>query len=194
MSYPQLDLQNQQGPKATIKTNRGDIQLVLFPEHAPKTVENFIELSKKGYYDGVIFHRVIPEFMIQGGDPTGTGMGGESIYGEAFEDEFSDKLFNLKGALSMANAGPNTNGSQFFIVQSNQMPDNMIGQMQDVGFPEEIVEAYRKGGTPWLDFRHTVFGHVLDGMSVVEEIANVQRGPQDKPVHDVVIDTIEITL
>ncbi|GEQ61145.1 peptidylprolyl isomerase [Vagococcus lutrae] len=194
MSYPQLDLQNQQGPKATIKTNRGDIQLVLFPEHAPKTVENFIELSKKGYYDGVIFHRVIPEFMIQGGDPTGTGMGGESIYGEAFEDEFSDKLFNLKGALSMANAGPNTNGSQFFIVQSNQMPDNMIGQMQDAGFPEEIVEAYRKGGTPWLDFRHTVFGHVLDGMSVVEEIANVQRGPQDKPVHDVVIDTIEITL
>ncbi|EST89811.1 peptidylprolyl isomerase [Vagococcus lutrae] len=194
MSYPQLDLQNQQGPKATIKTNRGDIQIVLFPEHAPKTVENFIELSKKGYYDGVIFHRVIPEFMIQGGDPTGTGMGGESIYGEAFEDEFSDKLFNLKGALSMANAGPNTNGSQFFIVQSNQMPDNMIGQMQDAGFPEEIVEAYRKGGTPWLDFRHTVFGHVLDGMSVVEEIANVQRGPQDKPVHDVVIDTIEITL
>lgn len=194
MSYPQLDLQNQQGPKATIKTNRGDIQLVLFPEHAPKTVENFIELSKKGYYDGVIFHRVIPEFMIQGGDPTGTGMGGESIYGEAFEDEFSDKLFNLKGALSMANAGPNTNGSQFFIVQSNQMPENMIGQMQDAGFPEEIVEAYRKGGTPWLDFRHTVFGHVLDGMSVVEEIANVQRGPQDKPVHDVVIDTIEITL
>lgn len=194
MSYPQLDLQNQQGPKATIKTNRGDIQLVLFPEHAPKTVENFIELSKKGYYDGVIFHRVIPEFMIQGGDPTGTGMGGESIYGEAFEDEFSDKLFNLKGALSMANAGPNTNGSQFFIVQSNQMPDNMIGQMQDAGFPEEIVEAYRKGGTPWLDFRHTVFGHVLDGMSVVEEIANVQRGAQDKPVHDVVIDTIEITL
>lgn len=194
MSYPQLDLQNQQGPKATIKTNRGDIQIVLFPEHAPKTVENFIELSKKGYYDGVIFHRVIPEFMIQGGDPTGTGMGGESIYGEAFEDEFSDKLFNLKGALSMANAGPNTNGSQFFIVQSNQMPDNMIGQMQDAGFPEEIVEAYRKGGTPWLDFRHTVFGHVLDGMSVVEEIANVQRGPQDKPIHDVVIDTIEITL
>ena len=194
MSYPQLDLQNQQGPKATIKTNRGDIQIVLFPEHAPKTVENFIELSKKGYYEGVIFHRVIPEFMIQGGDPTGTGMGGESIYGEAFEDEFSDKLFNLKGALSMANAGPNTNGSQFFIVQSNQMPDNMIGQMQDAGFPEEIVEAYRKGGTPWLDFRHTVFGHVLDGMSVVEEIANVQRGPQDKPVHDVVIDTIEITL
>ncbi|HCT96651.1 peptidylprolyl isomerase [Vagococcus sp.] len=194
MSYPQLELQNQQGPKATIKTNRGDIQLVLFPEHAPKTVENFIELSKKGYYDGVIFHRVIPEFMIQGGDPTGTGMGGESIYGEAFEDEFSDKLFNLKGALSMANAGPNTNGSQFFIVQSNQMPENMIGQMQDAGFPEEIVEAYRKGGTPWLDFRHTVFGHVLDGMSVVEEIANVQRGAQDKPVHDVVIDTIEITL
>ena len=152
MAFPQLDLKSEKGPKAVIKTNRGDITVQLFPELAPKTVQNFIELSKKGYYDGVIFHRVIPDFMIQGGDPTGTGMGGERIYGESFEDEFSRELF-----------------------------------------PSEIIEAYKGGGTPWLDFRHTVFGHVLEGMDTVDEIANVQRGPQDRPVHDVVIETIEIS-
>jgi len=117
MAYPQLDLVNVKGPKATIKTNHGEILIQLFPEQAPKTVENFVGLAKKGYYDGVIFHRVINDFMIQGGDPTGTGMGGESIWGAPFEDEFSNELFNIRGALSMANAGPATNGSQFFIVQ-----------------------------------------------------------------------------
>lgn len=192
MAFPQLDLANEKGPKATIKTNRGDITVQLFPELAPKTVQNFIELAKKGYYDGVIFHRVIPDFMIQGGDPTGTGMGGESIYGESFEDEFSRELFNLRGALSMANAGPNTNGSQFFIVNNENVPANMLGQLEGAGFPTEVIEAYKGGGTPWLDFRHTVFGHVVEGMTVVDEIANVQRGPQDRPVHDVVIETIEI--
>ncbi|MBO0432806.1 peptidylprolyl isomerase [Enterococcus sp. DIV0660C] len=193
MAFPQLDLANEKGPKATIKTNRGDITVQLFPELAPKTVQNFIELAKKGYYDGVIFHRVIPDFMIQGGDPTGTGMGGESIYGESFEDEFSRELFNLRGALSMANAGPNTNGSQFFIVNNENVPANMLGQLEGAGFPAEVIEAYKGGGTPWLDFRHTVFGHVVEGMNVVDEIANVQRGPQDRPVHDVVIETIEIS-
>ena len=193
MAFPQLDLKSEKGPKAVIKTNRGDITVQLFPELAPKTVQNFIELSKKGYYDGVIFHRVIPDFMIQGGDPTGTGMGGESIYGESFEDEFSRELFNLRGALSMANSGPNTNGSQFFIVNNTNVPANMRGQLEGAGFPSEIIEAYKGGGTPWLDFRHTVFGHVLEGMDTVDEIANVQRGPQDRPVHDVVIETIEIS-
>ena len=191
--YPQLALTNQKGPKALIKTNRGDIEIQLFPEIAPKTVQNFVELSKKGYYDGVIFHRVIPDFMIQGGDPTGTGMGGESIYGEKFEDEFSPLAFNLRGALSMANAGPNTNGSQFFIVNNANVPTQMIEQMKAANYPTEIIEAYQNGGTPWLDFRHTVFGHVLNGMDVVDEIANVQRGPQDRPVYDVVIETIVIT-
>lgn len=190
--FPQLNLTEEKGPKATIKTNMGDITVQLFPEEAPKTVKNFIELAKKGYYDGVIFHRVIPDFMIQGGDPTGTGMGGESIYGESFEDEFSRELFNLRGALSMANAGPNTNGSQFFIVNNENVPANMLGQLEGAGFPAEVIEAYKGGGTPWLDFRHTVFGHVVEGMTVVDEIANVQRGPQDRPVHDVVIETIEI--
>ncbi|MBL1228953.1 peptidylprolyl isomerase [Enterococcus sp. BWB1-3] len=191
--FPQLDLENVKGPKAIIKTNRGDITVQLFPEQAPKTVENFVELAKKGYYDGVIFHRVIPDFMIQGGDPTGTGMGGESIYGEKFEDEFSKNVFNLRGALSMANAGPNTNGSQFFIVNKQDVPANMLGQLEGAGFPAEIIEAYKNGGTPWLDFRHTVFGHVTEGMNIVDEIAGVQRDGQDRPTFDVVIDTVEIT-
>lgn len=194
MTFPQLHLAEVQGPKATIKTNRGDITIQLFPEQAPKTVENFVELAKKDYYNGVIFHRVIPEFMIQGGDPTGTGMGGESIYGHPFEDEFSNELFNLRGALSMANAGPNTNGSQFFIVQAKQVPSNMLGQLKDAGYPEEIIEAYTQmGGTPWLDHRHTVFGQVIDGMDVVDEIANVQRDAQDRPLYDVTIETVEIS-
>lgn len=193
MVFPQLSLENEKGPKVVIKTNRGDITVQLFPELAPKTVKNFIELAKKGYYDGVIFHRVIPDFMIQGGDPTGTGMGGESIYGESFEDEFSRELFNLRGALSMANSGPNTNGSQFFIVNNENVPANMLDQLEGAGFPAEIIEAYKGGGTPWLDFRHTVFGHVIDGMTTVDEIANVQRGPQDRPVHDVVIEKVEVS-
>ena len=193
MVFPQLSLENEKGPKAVIKTNRGDITVQLFPELAPKTVKNFIELAKKGYYDGVIFHRVIPDFMIQGGDPTGTGMGGESIYGESFEDEFSRELFNLRGALSMSNSGPNTNGSQFFIVNNENVPANMLDQLEGAGFPAEIIEAYKGGGTPWLDFRHTVFGHVIDGMTTVDEIANVQRGPQDRPVHDVVIEKVEVS-
>lgn len=190
-NYPQLNLEESK-VTAIIKTNRGEIKVALFPEKAPKTVKNFIELSKKGYYDGVIFHRVIPDFMVQGGDPTGTGMGGESIYGEKFEDEFSKDVFNLRGALSMANAGPNTNGSQFFIVQNQNVPANMMDQLEGAGFPTEIIEAYKNGGTPWLDFRHTVFGHVMEGMEVVDEMASVQRDPQDRPLYDITIDGIEI--
>lgn len=191
--FPQLNLNEVKGPVATIQTNRGNIKIQLFPEQAPKTVENFVGLAKKGYYDGIIFHRVIPEFMIQGGDPTGTGMGGESIFGHPFEDEFSDQLFNLRGALSMANAGPNTNGSQFFIVQAKQVPANMLEQLKTAGYPEEIIKAYQTmGGTPWLDHRHTVFGQVIDGMDVVDEIANVQRDAQDRPLYDVVMEKVTI--
>lgn len=192
MTYPQLDLA-QASLHALIKTNHGDIKVALFPELAPKTVANFVGLAKQGYYDGVIFHRVIEDFMIQGGDPSGTGMGGESIYGESFEDEFSRELYNLKGALSMANAGPNTNGSQFFIVTASNVPRTMLGQMQELGFPEEIVAAYAtEGGTPWLDQRHTVFGHVVEGMDVVIAINKVVTGLQDKPVEPVVIETIDV--
>lgn len=190
-NFPQLNLEESK-VTATIKTNRGDIKVALFPEQAPKTVKNFIELGKKGYYDGVVFHRIIPDFMVQGGDPTGTGMGGESIYGEKFEDEFSPEVFNLRGALSMANAGPNTNGSQFFIVQNQNVPGNMLQQLEGAGFPSEIIEAYKAGGTPWLDFKHTVFGHVIEGMSVVDEMSSVQRDAQDRPLYDITIDGIEI--
>lgn len=180
---------------ATIKTNMGEIKIKLFPAEAPKTVENFTTHAKNGYYDGLIFHRVIKDFMIQGGDPTGTGMGGESIWGHSFEDEFDVKLHNIKGALSMANAGPNTNGSQFFIVQADNVPGNMLEQMKEMpeSFPEDIVKAYEeKGGTPWLDFRHTVFGQVVEGIDVVDNIANVEVGTADKPLEDVIIETITV--
>ncbi|EAE6080160.1 peptidylprolyl isomerase [Listeria monocytogenes] len=193
MTYPQLSKEVAPNEiEAEMITNRGTIRIKLFPEIAPKTVENFVTHSKNGYYDGLIFHRVIPEFMIQGGDPDGRGTGGESIWGESFEDEFSTEVFNLRGALSMANAGPNTNGSQFFIVQKPDMPADMLGQMEQAGFPVEIIEAYKQGGTPWLDGRHTVFGHVIEGMDVVDEIANLPTGMQDKPVNDVVIEKINI--
>lgn len=179
---------------AVMQTNMGDIKIRLFPEVAPKAVENFINHAENGYYDGLIFHRVINDFMIQGGDPTGTGRGGESIYGHSFEDEFDLSARNYRGALSMANAGPNTNGSQFFIVQAKTVDDGLISQMTELadrGFPEEVTENYKKiGGTPWLDFKHTVFGQVFEGMDVVDNIAQVKVGPQDKPVNDVIIEKI----
>jgi len=192
--FPQLSNEVAENEKvATLKTTMGDLKIKLFPEVAPKAVENFVKLAESGYYNGIIFHRVIPDFMIQGGDPTGTGMGGESVWGSAFEDEFSDNAFNLKGALSMANAGPGTNGSQFFIVSASQTPANMVGQLEAAGYPAEIVEAYKEnGGTPWLDNRHTVFGQVIEGMDVVDAIQSVKRGPQDKPVNDIVIESIEL--
>ena len=180
---------------ATMHTSLGDIKIKLFPDKTPKTAENFITHAKNGYYDGLKFHRVIKDFMIQGGDPMGTGIGGESIWGGKFEDEFDTELHNLRGALSMANAGPNTNGSQFFIVQANEAPANMLEQMEeltDSGFPRDIIEAYRElGGTPWLDFRHTVFGQVFEGLEIVDKIAEVET-VNDKPSKDVIISSIDI--
>ena len=191
--FPQLNEVNEKNPLVTVHTNQGDFTLELFPEVAPKTVENFVTHAKNGYYDRVIFHRVIEDFMIQGGDPTGTGMGGESIYGRTFEDEFSREAFNLYGTLSMANAGPNTNGSQFFIVTAKQVPAQMLKQLKDGGWPEEIVEEYAKvGGTPWLDHRHTVFGRVIEGMDVVLKIEGVKRNAQDRPLEDVVIESMDV--
>lgn len=180
---------------ATINTTLGAIRVKLFPEEVPKAVENFIKHAKNGYYDGIIFHRVIKDFMIQGGDPNGTGMGGESIWGRPFEDEFTPKLHNLRGALSMANAGPCTNGSQFFIVQANTVDPSLLMQMKEMPeeFPVDCVESYEKlGGTPWLDYRHTVFGHVYEGMDVVDKIAAVPVGPNDKPHEDIKIISIDI--
>ncbi len=194
--FHQLNKPTENDTIAIFKTNMGEIKVKLFPEFAPKTVENFTTHAKNGYYDGLIFHRVIKEFMIQGGDPTGTGAGGQSIWGRSFPDEFTGELHNIRGALSMANAGPNTNGSQFFIVQANNCPEDFISQMKQIDekvFPAECVDAYEElGGTPWLDFRHTVFGQVYEGMDVVDAIANVPTKSQDKPVDDVIIETIII--
>ncbi len=189
-------LEVKDGVRAVMKTNMGDMEFVLFPDVAPKAVENFVTHSENGYYDGLIFHRVIQDFMIQGGDPTGTGMGGESVFGKNFEDEFSLDARNYYGALSMANAGPNTNGSQFFIVQAKSVPQNLLSQMEqlkDNGFPQEVIDNYQKvGGTPWLDFHHTVFGQLINGADVLDKIAAVECGANDKPVDDVVINGVEI--
>ncbi len=192
--YPQLSKEVASNEALVVmNTTMGAIKIKLFPEVAPKTVENFITHAENGYYDGIIFHRIIQDFMIQGGDPTGTGMGGESIYGSTFEDEFSDKAFNLRGALSMANAGPGTNGSQFFIVQASRVDSSMLGQMKKAGYPEEIIEAYSTtGGTPWLDNKHTVFGQVIEGLEVIDKMAAVQKNGSDKPLEDIKIESIEV--
>src|SRR6476620_5230617 len=148
--------------QATIQTNHGPIQVELFPDDAPKTVANFVKLANDGFYDRIIFHRVIPDFMIQGGDPTGTGSGGP---GYSFEDEFNDHKVE-RGALAMANAGPNTNGSQFFIVTTD--------------------------AAPWLDGKHTVFGRVTEGMDAVDSIEGTDTDAADKPSADVVIERITL--
>ena len=147
---------------ATLHTNHGPIAIELYDDDAPKTVDNFVGLARKGFYDGVIFHRIIPDFMIQGGDPTGTGSGGP---GYTFQDEVNDHSV-ARGALAMANAGPNTNGSQFFIVTAD--------------------------ACPWLDGKHTVFGRVTDGMNVVDAISALETDARDRPRDDVVIERVEL--
>jgi peptidylprolyl isomerase len=145
-------------PKVTLETTQGSIEFDLFADIAPKTCENFTTHCKNGYYNGVIFHRIIEDFMIQGGDPTGTGRGGESIWGKNFEDECArDVKFDKPGLLAMANAGPGTNGSQFFITTV---------------------------ATPWLHMNHTIFGEVVNGMDVVEKLENVKKGPGDRPIEE----------
>lgn len=197
MAAIQLSAPQKGDTLAVMNTNMGDIKIKLFPEKAPKTVENFVTHSKNGYYNGLKFHRVINDFMIQGGDPRGNGTGGESIWGGSFSDEFDPELHNLRGALSMANSGPDTNGSQFFIVQAREVPSNMLEQMRDLednGFPADITAAYAElGGTPWLDFRHTVFGQVTDGMDVVDKIAAVETN-NDVPCEDVILSSIDIEI
>ena len=195
VSISQLALPQAGEEVAVMHTSLGDIYIRLFPEAAPKAVENFTTHAKDGYYDGLTFHRVISDFMIQGGDPEGTGRGGESIWGEAFEDEFHTDLHNLRGALSMANAGSNTNGSQFFIVQAKTVAAELVDQMNQLpdSYPAECVKNYQElGGTPWLDYQHTVFGQVFQGMDVVDAIAAVETDESDKPVEDVIIQSIEI--
>ena len=197
MALEQLNLPKSGEEVAIITTNYGDIKVRLFPEIAPKAVENFKTHAKNGYYDGITFHRVINEFMIQGGDPEGTGRGGESIWGSPFEDEFNINYRNIRGALSMANAGPSTNGSQFFIVQKTETEKDIIEQMraagEEKGYPKDVVDAYEElGGTFWLDYKHTVFGHVYDGMDVVDKIAALKVDRNSMPMEPVVMEKVQI--
>lgn len=198
-SFPQLSTDIADNEAAVkIKTSLGDITIKLFPEEAPLAVENFLTHAKEGYYDGIIFHRVINGFMIQGGDPEGNGTGGQSIWagkddsidaGNGFKNEISAFLYNIRGALAMANAGADTNGSQFFI---NQNPADASGQLSSGKTPGKIIEAYKNGGNPSLDGSYTVFGQVIEGMDVVDKIASVETDSNDKPTTDVTINSIEI--
>lgn len=156
--YAQQGVEEMSNPVIIFETSQGNIELKLFTEIAPKACENMLVLVQKGYYDGTVFHRVIKNFMIQGGDPTRTGSGGESLWGFPFQDEVVPSVqFDHKGILAMANAGPNTNGSQFFITTA---------------------------ATPWLNMKHTIFGEVINGYDVVEKIENVETGLQDRPIED----------
>jgi len=220
---PQLDDIQPGEEFAIIHTNYGQIWVRLFPQYAPNGVENFVTLAREGYYDGLIFHRIIDGFMMQGGCPYGEGFGGDSIWGGPFEDEFSTSLRHITGALSYANSGPNTNRSQFFIVNApdflqpwqiaeleyiieNQDNPFMISAdeplLDDNGgyltyahlFPIGLAERYLEvGGTQHLDNMHTVFGQVFIGMDVVEGIMGLPTGQGDRPISPVIIQTIEIT-
>ena len=213
---PQLDTDMPEKGEtvATIHTNKGDISVRFFPKYAPKAVENFVTHAKDGYYDGVIFHRVIKDFMIQGGDPLGTGTGGESIWGAPFENEVTFNLRSFRGALCMANAGPDTNGSQFYIVQNKDIGDDLKSQLEQLRtmkdevfydhpdakltygdiFPDAVLDEYiNNGGFPSLDGGYTIFGQVYAGMETVDAIAEVETNSSDKPLEDVVINSIDVT-
>jgi len=197
---------------ARIHTNFGEIYIRLFPEFAPLAVQNFVTHARDGFYDGLTFHRVIENFMIQGGDPLGTGGGGESIWGRNFGDEFTPNLRHIHGALAMANAGPATNSSQFYIVHNSGLDPSTMRDFENTMllryelmedseytygeiFPSEFefLEHYmRFGGTPHLDFGHTVFGQVFMGMDVVDAIAATPVGGNDRPIDPVIIERIEI--
>lgn len=177
----------------------GDIKLRFFPEAAPKAVENFITHAKEGYYDGLTFHRVIRDFMIQGGDPEGNGTGGESIWGEGFGTEISKDLRHYRGALCMAmSQQPNSLGSQFYIVQAGakNMSEVYLQQMEaqtGVSMTDSVKERYLKnGGTPWLDDSYTVFGQVYEGMEVVDAIAAVETDENDMPLTPVIVEAITV--
>ena len=198
-NFPQLSTDIADNEAAVkVKTSAGDITIKLFPEEAPLAVENFLTHAKEGYYNGIIFHRVINGFMIQGGDPDGKGTGGQSIWagkddsidaGNGFKNEVSAFLYNIRGALAMANAGADTNGSQFFI---NQNPADASGQLSSGKTPGKIIEAYKNGGNPSLDGGYTVFGQVIEGMDVVDKIASSETDASDKPTSDITINSIEI--
>lgn len=218
---PQLEGVKKGDTIATIHTSKGDIKVWFFPEYAPKAVENFTTHAKEGYYNGVTFHRVIKDMMIQSGDPTGEGGGGESIWGESFENEVTPNLRNFRGALCMANSdylNP-TNNSQFYIVQASnkEVGNELANQVQGdnnkavlygdnvvIGkdgkpltngefFSDEVVKAYGNlGGYPSLDMKYTVFGQVYEGIEVVDAIDSLETDENHRPLEDVTITGIEV--
>lgn len=206
---------------AVITTSAGVVKMMFYPEEAPKAVENFKTLAKSGYYDGLTFHRVIDNFMVQTGDPTGVGNGGESCWGEPFADEISPKLHFYRGTVAMANAGPNTNGSQFFIVQQKDVMEDLLNQIEEARdtsneelglrltdgnyypfsqlYPDEVLNYYREqGGAVHLEYvfgkssesRYTIFGQVFEGLDVIDEIAAAEVNENNKPVEDIIIESI----
>ena len=202
---------------AVITTSEGVVKMRFFPEEAPKAVENFKTLAKEGYYDGLIFHRVINEFMVQTGDPTGTGKGGASCWGEAFKTEVSERLHFYRGAVAMANAGPDTNGSQFFIVQQHEAMEDMLKMLQEardnneeeIGvtltdgnfytlsqlYPDAVLNHYREqGGSVHLEYvfgnGYSIFGQVFEGLEAVDAIAAAETDENDKPVKEITIESI----
>lgn len=213
-NFPQLEEPEKGEEIAVFTTNKGVIKIKLCPEEAPKAVENFKGLINEGYYNGLTFHRVIDGFMIQGGDPKGDGTGGESIWGGKFEDEYNGDMYHFRGALAYANSGMDTNGSQFYIVQSPTVQDGYFDYVDEVvkqygdsdilydsnsgkivrtNYSDKAKEEYNSlGGTPYLDFGYTVFGQVIEGMDVVDAIASVETDENDKPTEDIVIEKAEI--
>ncbi len=214
MNLPQTEPIKQGDDIAILTTNKGVIKIRFFGEYAPKAVENFLTHSKNGYYKDVIFHRVIDGFVMQGGDPTGTGRGGKSIWGTQFDNEVDPCVRHIRGAVAMANAGPDTNGSQFYIVQAKQIDgrtadrlkgylntqDEPYGKSKDGTplsvkdvFPPALINQYlTEGGLPSLDFSYTVFGQVYEGLDVVDAITKSETNRNDKPLVDVVIENVEV--
>lgn len=177
---------------ATIETNLGDIKIVLFPKYAPKACENFVGLAEAGYYDGCTVHKIIADFCIQTGDPTGTGSGGESIWTGGFENEYSNELHHYVGAVGMANDG-GTNGSQFYIVTGAEVPENVLSQLIEGDYPADVVEAYKTlGGQPKLDYRYTVFAQVYEGMDIVEKIGGKPADELMRPEKDIKVKSVRV--
>ena len=180
---------------AVIETSEGTIKILLFEKYAPKAVFNFVTLAENGYYDNTVFHRTIENFCVQGGSPDGSPSGGTSCWGLEFEDEFSDNLHHYNGAVSMANHGDDTNGSQFFFVTSavGQLEDDYKESMEENGWREEVISAYKQaGGIPTLDYRYTVFGQIYDGLNVAYKISRSETDENDRPEKDVVIKSVTI--
>lgn len=180
---------------AEITTDKGVIKAVLFPEIAPKAVASFTHLANGGYYDGVIFHRAVEGMLVQSGSFDGSATGGKSAWELEFEDEFSDSLHHYNGALSMANHGEDTNGSQFFFVtaQIGSLSDETLQQMADAGWRTEVQDAYKQaGGLPSLDWRYTVFGQIYEGLGVAYDISRVKTDADSKPVEDVTIQSVKV--